>query len=187
MGRRNFPCSTVKAHTEKSMGARFWSSSSASSNVAESFPPESATATRSPSRIILKRWMASPTLRSSVFSSSTDSIIGGAGWHRGRAQRAPPTRPVGCPHEKSPLVPQRFRTNAVHLGCGVEGGRARRFRDGFSYGAPLPLRRVGIRPCGCRYLNAARLHMSDTCHCYVFRVGSQRCALCWEPRLRDGL
>ena len=39
MGRRNLPCSTVKAHTEKSMGARFWSSSSASSRVAESLPP----------------------------------------------------------------------------------------------------------------------------------------------------
>ena len=43
--------------------------------VAESLPPESATATRSPSRIIWKRWMASPTLRRSVFSRSTDSII----------------------------------------------------------------------------------------------------------------
>ena len=39
MGRRNLPCSTVKAHTEKSMGARFCSSSRASSRVAESLPP----------------------------------------------------------------------------------------------------------------------------------------------------
>ena len=51
----------------------------ASSRVAESLPPESATATRSPSRIIWKRWMASPTLRSSVFSRSTDFIIETAG------------------------------------------------------------------------------------------------------------
>ena len=43
----------VKAQTEKSMGARFCSSSRASSMVAESLPPDSATATRSPSRIIL--------------------------------------------------------------------------------------------------------------------------------------
>ena len=78
MGRRNLPCSTVKAQTEKSMGARFCSSSSTSSMVAESLPPESATATRSPSRIMLKRWMASPTLRSSVFSRSTISIIVGS-------------------------------------------------------------------------------------------------------------
>ena len=55
MGRRNLPCSTVKAQTEKSIGARFWSSNSASSRVTESLPPESATATRSPSRIIWKR------------------------------------------------------------------------------------------------------------------------------------
>ena len=40
MGRRNLPCSTVKAQTEKSMGARFCSSSSASSRVTESLPPE---------------------------------------------------------------------------------------------------------------------------------------------------
>src|ERR1017187_985696 len=32
MGRRNLPCSTVKAQTEKSMGARLASSSSASSS-----------------------------------------------------------------------------------------------------------------------------------------------------------
>src|SRR5205807_5638483 len=83
IGRRNLPCSTVKAHTLKSMGARFWSRTRASSRVAESFPPERATATRSPSRIILKRPTASPTLRSSVFSRSTGSIVpccrGGAG------------------------------------------------------------------------------------------------------------
>jgi hypothetical protein len=76
MGRRNLPCSTVKAQTVKWMGARFCNNSKASSMVAESLPPETATATRSPSRIIWKRWMASPTLRKSVFSRSTDSIIG---------------------------------------------------------------------------------------------------------------
>src|SRR6266567_6798912 len=75
IGRRNLPCSTVKAHTENSIGARFWSRISASSRVAESLPPESATATRSPSRIILKRCIASPTFRSSVFSRSTNLII----------------------------------------------------------------------------------------------------------------
>ena len=48
--------------------------SSASSMVTESFPPDSATATRSPSRIILKRVTASPTLRSSVFSSSNPLV-----------------------------------------------------------------------------------------------------------------
>src|SRR6266566_7214124 len=75
IGRRNLPCSTVKAQTENSTGARFASSNSASSSVRESLPPDSATATRSPSRIILKRWTASPTFRSSVFSISTTLII----------------------------------------------------------------------------------------------------------------
>ena len=54
----------------KSIGARSFNKSSASSMVTESFPPESATATRSPSRIILKRVTASPTFRSKVFSRS---------------------------------------------------------------------------------------------------------------------
>src|ERR1700682_3133578 len=70
MGRRNFPCSTVNAQTVNSMGARFWSSRSASSSVSESLPPERATATRSPSRIILNRPTASPIFRRSVFSRS---------------------------------------------------------------------------------------------------------------------
>src|SRR5450631_3680024 len=70
MGRRNLPCSTVKAQTENSTGAFLASSSRASSSVSESLPPESATATRSPSRIILKRPTASPTLRNSIFSRS---------------------------------------------------------------------------------------------------------------------
>ena len=73
-GRRNLPCSTVNAQTVKSTGARFCNSSSASSIVSESLPPESATATRSPSRIILNRETASPTLRRSIFSNSTHSI-----------------------------------------------------------------------------------------------------------------
>src|SRR5205823_2804649 len=77
MGRRNFPCSTVNAHTENSMGARFDSSTSASSIVTESLPPERATATRSPSRIILKRVTASPTLRSNVFSRSKELLYEG--------------------------------------------------------------------------------------------------------------
>src|ERR1700690_4049694 len=71
MGRRNLPCSTVKAQTEKSTGARSASSRSACRRVSESLPPESATATRSPSRIILKRPAASPTFLSRVFSMST--------------------------------------------------------------------------------------------------------------------
>src|SRR6185312_5111168 len=58
------------------MGARSFNSSSASSIVTESLPPESATATRSPSRIILKRVTASPTLRSSAFSSSKPPLYG---------------------------------------------------------------------------------------------------------------
>src|SRR5580692_241612 len=70
-GRRNFPCSTVNAQTVKSTGARFCNSSSASSMVSESLPPDKATATRSPSRIILNFATASPTLRSSSFSKST--------------------------------------------------------------------------------------------------------------------
>src|ERR1700722_8069219 len=70
-GRRNFPCSTVNAQTVKSIGARFCNSKSASSIVRESLPPDSATATRSPSRIILNFATASPTLRSSIFSKST--------------------------------------------------------------------------------------------------------------------
>src|SRR5271166_115466 len=70
-GRRNFPCSTVNAQTVKSTGARFCSSSSVSSIVSESLPPDNATATRSPSRIILNFATASPTLRSSSFSKST--------------------------------------------------------------------------------------------------------------------
>src|ERR1700691_4995633 len=70
-GRRNLPCSTVNAQTVKSTGARFCNSSSASSMVSESLPPDSATATRSPSRIILNFATASPTLRSSIFSKST--------------------------------------------------------------------------------------------------------------------
>src|SRR5258708_23233371 len=77
MGRRNLPCSTVNAHTENSTGARSRSSSNASSMVTESLPPESATATRSPSRIILNRATASPTLRRSVFSRSTSHYK----WH----------------------------------------------------------------------------------------------------------
>ena len=47
----------------------------ASSNVMESLPPESATATRSPSRIMRKRCTASPTFRKRVFSISTSLII----------------------------------------------------------------------------------------------------------------
>src|SRR5260370_32046611 len=70
MGRRNFPCSTVNAQTVKSMGARFWSSKSASRRVRESLPPDKATATRSPSRIILNRPTASPIFRRSIFSRS---------------------------------------------------------------------------------------------------------------------
>src|SRR5437016_5336721 len=70
MGRRNLPCSTVNAQTVNWIGARSRSRISASSMVSESLPPESATATRSPSRIILKRATASPTLRRSVFSRS---------------------------------------------------------------------------------------------------------------------
>src|ERR1041385_8046353 len=70
MGRRNFPCSTVNAHTVNRIGARSRSRIRASSIVNESLPPESATATRSPSRIILKRVTASPTFRRSVFSNS---------------------------------------------------------------------------------------------------------------------
>src|SRR5215472_12186205 len=80
MGRRNLPCSTVNAQTEKSTGARFSSSRRASSRVSESLPPERATATRSPSRIILNRATPSPTLRSSVFSRSKFQCgIGGRG------------------------------------------------------------------------------------------------------------
>src|SRR5450631_1603451 len=78
MGRRNFPCSTVNAQTVKSIGARSFNSNKASSIVTESLPPESATATRSPSRIILKRVTASPTLCSNVFSSSKPPVYGGA-------------------------------------------------------------------------------------------------------------
>src|SRR5271170_7551669 len=70
MGRKNLPCSTVKAQTENSTGAFLASRSRTSSSVSESLPPESATATRSPSRIILNRAMASPVFRSSVFSRS---------------------------------------------------------------------------------------------------------------------
>src|ERR1700757_4387204 len=70
MGRKNLPCSTVKAHTVKSTGALLLSKSKASSMVSESLPPDNATATRSPSRIILKRAIASPTLRNIVFSTS---------------------------------------------------------------------------------------------------------------------
>src|SRR3984885_1018317 len=70
-GRRNFPCSTVNAQTVKSTGARFCNSNSASSIVSESLPPDNATTTRSPSRIILNFATASPTLRSSSFSKST--------------------------------------------------------------------------------------------------------------------
>src|SRR5580693_1639863 len=70
MGRRNLPCSTVNAQTENSTGALFASNSSASRRVSESLPPERATATRSPSRIILKRPTASPTFRKSIFSRS---------------------------------------------------------------------------------------------------------------------
>src|SRR5580693_7105220 len=70
MGRRNLPCSTVNAQTENSTGALFASNSNASRRVSESLPPERATATRSPSRIILKRPTASPTFRNSIFSRS---------------------------------------------------------------------------------------------------------------------
>src|SRR5271163_2177965 len=70
MGRRNLPCSTVNAQTENWMGARRANSNRASKSVTESLPPDSATATRSPSRIILKRAIASPTFRNKVFSSS---------------------------------------------------------------------------------------------------------------------
>ena len=90
MGRRNLPCSTVNAQTENSTGARLASSNKASSRVSESLPPDSATATRSPSRIILKRPTASPTLRRSVFR---DPFWGPAR----RTQVIPPTifqRPV---------------------------------------------------------------------------------------------
>ena len=69
-GLRNLPCSTVNAQTEKSMGARFCSRMSASRRVTESLPPERPTATRSPSRIILNRAMASPTFRRIVFCRS---------------------------------------------------------------------------------------------------------------------
>src|SRR5580698_642858 len=75
-GRKNFPCSTVKAQTVKLIGARFCNRRRTSRRVRESLPPESATATRSPSRIILNRETASPTLRSSVFSRSKTYIIG---------------------------------------------------------------------------------------------------------------
>src|SRR5438105_10033902 len=84
MGRRNLPCSTVKAHTEKSIGARFESSRSASSMVKESFPPDRATATRSPSLIMRKRRIASPTFRNNVFSISTTLIIPAAAQGRAR-------------------------------------------------------------------------------------------------------
>ena len=70
MGARNFPCSMVNAQTVKLMGARSRNNTKASSMVMESLPPETATATRSPSRIILKRVTASPTLRSNCFSRS---------------------------------------------------------------------------------------------------------------------
>src|SRR5512135_1881954 len=77
IGRRNLPCSTVKAQTVNFIGARSRRSISASSMVSESLPPESATATRSPSRIILKRVTASPTLRRSVFSRSKPLLYAG--------------------------------------------------------------------------------------------------------------
>src|SRR3984957_1860209 len=76
MGRMNLPCSTVKAQTEKSTGARFASSRRASSKVSESFPPDSATATRSPLRIILKRPTASPTFLRRIFSRSKIRLYG---------------------------------------------------------------------------------------------------------------
>ena len=57
----------VKAQTVKSMGARSRSRMSDSSSVNESLPPENPTATRSPSRIILYRVTASPTLRKMTF------------------------------------------------------------------------------------------------------------------------
>src|ERR1700693_769159 len=83
MGRMNFPCSTVKAQTEKSTGARLASISRASSNVRESLPPDKATATRSPLRIILKRPTASPTLRRRIFSRSKIRLYGGSGSWQG--------------------------------------------------------------------------------------------------------
>ncbi len=52
---KHFPCSTVNAQTENSIGARSESSFKASRRVSESFPPDRATATRSPSRIMRKR------------------------------------------------------------------------------------------------------------------------------------
>ena len=54
MGRRNLPCSTVNAQTVNSIGARFVQQQQGFEQVSESLPPESATATRSPSRIILE-------------------------------------------------------------------------------------------------------------------------------------
>src|ERR1700686_640066 len=98
MGRMNFPCSTVKAQTEKSTGARLASISRASSNVRESLPPDNATATRSPLRIILKRPTASPTLRRRIFSRSKIRLYG------------PPLASVDRTHDALDLPRIRSRT-----------------------------------------------------------------------------
>src|SRR5882724_7635666 len=61
----------VKAQTVKGMGARFCSRANDSSKVSESLPPETPTATRSPARIMRNLPIASPTLRRTIFSTST--------------------------------------------------------------------------------------------------------------------
>src|SRR5712692_5781271 len=62
----------VKVHSVTLTGDRFSSSTSASSIVSESLPPETATATRSPSRIILNLAIASPTRRRRARSSCSE-------------------------------------------------------------------------------------------------------------------
>src|ERR1700686_1200954 len=122
MGLRNFPCSTVKDVTEKSMGARFCNSSRASSIVIESLPPESATATRSPSRIILKRAIASPTLRSNVFSRSTFSHgnIGKFGKYH-HDESIPPSFPLRLRRDFRMAAE---RTQASGAECDAYGGQS---------------------------------------------------------------